>query len=170
MFISTALCIFHAVPLSPLYLPWLRGELRCSSCTGSSPPPWTSTPHCSPSQWGWGPTQCQPCSSRWTRSPSSWWWSRGASRWRPAVRTDRIFPQPGLKALDLELITREFDCSIIWFVPGFAWSMFRKICRKEKRKKIGGVGVDGPGGVTGEEICDILLLCICIFIVTSSKF
>ena len=42
--------------------------------------------------------------------------------------------------------------------------------RKEKRKKIGGVGVDGPGGVTGEEIGDILLLCICICIVTSSKF
>ena len=48
--------------------------------------------------------------------------------------------------------------------------MFRKICRKEKRKKIGGVGVDGPGGATGEEIGDILLLCICICIVTSSKF
>ena len=37
---------------------------------------------------------------------------------------------------------------------------------------VGGVGVDGPGGVTGEEIGVILVLCICICIciVTSSKF
>ena len=47
------------------------------------------------------------------------------------MRIDHIFPQPGLKALNLELITRGFHCSIILFVP------------------VGGVGVDGPGGVTG---------------------
>ena len=47
--------------------------------------------------------------------------------------------------------------------------MFRKICRKEKRKKIGGVGVDGPGGVTGEEIGVILVLCICICIVMTKS-
>ena len=68
------------------------------------------------------------------------------------MRIDHIFPQPGLKALNLELITRGFHCSIILFVP------------------VGGVGVDGPGGVTGEEIGVILVLCICICIVTSSKF
>ena len=57
------------------------------------------------------------------------------------MRIGHIFPQPGLKALNLELITRGFHCSIILFVP------------------VGGVGVDGPGGVTGNMYSYLYLYC-----------